>query len=105
VLMLHHGRLLAEGRLSEIRGLVDRKPRRVTLRGAALRGLAAEMLAADLVTGMEFDGDQLHLETRALDALLARLQEAGRDGRVAELAIEDESLEAVFDLLVRGAAR
>ena len=46
VLMLHHGRLLAEGRLSEIRELVDRKPRRVTLRGPELRGLAAEMLAA-----------------------------------------------------------
>jgi len=103
VLMLHHGRLLAEGRLAEIRDLVDRKPRRVTLAGPELRATAAEMLAADLVSGLSFEGDRLHLETSDLGALLDRLQQAGREGRVAELDIEDESLEAVFDLLVGGA--
>jgi ABC-2 type transport system ATP-binding protein len=97
------GRLLAEGRLAEIRDLVDRKPRRVTLAGPELRATAAEMLAADLVSGLSFEGDRLHLETGDLGALLDRLQQAGREGRVAELDIEDESLEAVFDLLVGGA--
>ena len=106
VILLHHGRLLAEGRLGEIRDLLDRKPRRITLQGAspeAVRRLAAAALQSDLVSGLEFEGeDGLHLDTRRLGPLLDAIQTWGEEGDVRALSMADENLEAVFDLLVGG---
>lgn len=101
LVLIHHGRLLAEGRLGEIRELVDRKPRRLVLDGSDLRGLAAEVLADDLVTGISFEADgRLALETRDLGNLLDRLGQLGTAGQIHSLDVEDQNLEAVFDLLV-----
>ncbi len=101
VVMLHHGRLLAEGRLDEIRELVDRKPRRVVISGDDLRSFAAKLLAEDLVTGLTFTEEgRLALDTRSLPPLLDRLAALGESGQLHGLDIEDEKLEAVFDLLV-----
>jgi ABC-2 type transport system ATP-binding protein len=101
LILLHHGRLLAEGRLAEIRELVDRKPRQVVLSGGDLRQIAASVLAEDLVTGINFDhSDRLVLETRDLPTLIQRLNQFGQGGSFDGLEIEDENLEAVFDLLV-----
>lgn len=106
MLMLHHGRLLAEGRLTEIRELIDMKPRRASVRGENLRGLAAEMLAQDVVTGLDFDSDGvLHLDTRDLPTLLDRLQTAGLAGQIHSMEIDDQELEMVYDLLVGESAR
>ncbi|MCP4092766.1 MAG: ABC transporter ATP-binding protein [Planctomycetes bacterium] len=106
MLMLHHGRLLAEGRLTEIRDLIDMKPRRASVRGENLRGLAAEMLAQDVVTGLDFGNDGvLHLDTRDLPTLLDRLQTAGLAGQIHSMEIDDQELEMVYDLLVGGSAR
>ena len=101
LVLIHHGRLLAEGRLGEIRELVDRKPRRLVLNGSDLRGLAAQVLADDLVTGISFEADgRLALETRDLSKLLDRLGQLGSAGQINSLDVEDQNLEAVFDLLV-----
>jgi ABC-2 type transport system ATP-binding protein len=106
MLMLHHGRLLAEGRLSEIRDLIDLKPRRASVRGEHIRPLAAELLAQELVIGLDFAEDGvLHLDTRDLPQLLARLQEAGLAGQIHSMEIDDQKLEMVYDLLVGGSAR
>lgn len=101
LVLIHHGRLLAEGRLGEIRELVDRKPRRLVLDGSDLRGLAAQVLADGLVTGISFEADgRLALETRELGNLLDRLGQLGSAGQIHSLDVEDQNLEAVFDLLV-----
>jgi ABC-2 type transport system ATP-binding protein len=101
LVLLHHGRLLAEGRLDEIRELVDRKPRRLVLNGPDLPAVAAQVLAEGLVTGLSFEGDgKLALETRELSQLLDRLAQIGANGELNSLDVEDENLEAVFDLLV-----
>ena len=106
MLMLHHGRLLAEGRLAEIRELIDMKPRRVSVCGDDLRSLAAELLAQELVLGLDFAEDGvLHLDTRNLPALLERLQKAGVGGQIHSMEIDDQKLEMVYDLLVGGSAR
>lgn len=101
LVLIHHGRLLAEGRLGEIRELVDRKPRRLVLDGSDLRGLAAEVLADGLVTGISFEADgRLALDTRELGNLLHRLGQLGSAGQIHSLDVEDQNLESVFDLLV-----
>jgi len=106
MLLLHHGRLLAEGRLSEIRELIDQKPRRATVRGKNLSQLGSELLADGLVTGLEFvDDGCLHLDTRNLPELLQRLQVAGAQGLIQSLETDDQELEMIYDMLVGEAAR
>ncbi|MDP7061958.1 MAG: ABC transporter ATP-binding protein [Planctomycetota bacterium] len=106
MLMLHHGRLLAEGRLTEIRDLIDMKPRRASVRGEDLRALAAEMLSQDVVAGLDFGNDGvLHLDTHDLPSLLDHLQEAGLAGQIHSMEIDDQELEMVYDMLVGESAR
>lgn len=106
MLLLHHGRLLAEGRLSEIRELIDQKPRRATVRGTDLSKLGASLLADDLVSGLEFvDDGCIHLDTRNLPELLERLQVAGAEGLIHSLETDDQELEMIYDMLIGGSAR
>ncbi len=101
VLMLHHGRLLAEGRLEEIRGLLERQPRRVRLDTPEPRRLAARLLDEGLVAGVRFRQDgSLHVDALELPPLLARVQDFGAEGMVTQMEVADEDLEAVFDLLL-----
>ncbi|TAH34496.1 MAG: ABC transporter ATP-binding protein [Planctomycetota bacterium] len=104
MLLLHHGRLLAEGRLSEIVGLLERKPRRVQISSGSRREIAAALLQEDYVSGVSFgDDSQLLLETRDLNRLLDRLQAYGGAGQIESMEIADENLESVFDTLVGSA--
>ena len=106
MLLLHHGRLLAEGRLSEIRELIDQKPRRATVRGTGLSQLGASLLADDLVSGLEFVNEGcIHLDTRNLPELLVRLQIAGAEGSIDSLETDDQELEMIYEMLVGGSAR
>ncbi len=101
LILLHHGRLLAEGKLSEIRALVDQKPRSLTISGDNLQPVAASLLAAELITGIQFTGeDKLQVETRRLNELLDHLTDFGRQGWIESMDLEDENLEAVFGMLV-----
>lgn len=101
VVLLHHGRLLAEGLLAEIRELVDVRPRRVRLEGEGLAALAAEALAAGVASGVStHPSGAVHLETRALPALLDRLQRAGEGGVIHSLDVDDADLETLFALLL-----
>jgi len=101
LVLLHHGRLLAEGRLAEIRALVDKKPRSLTVTGKELRALAASLLASELVTGIQFTEDgRLQLETPNLSEVLDHLAEFGLQGNIESMELEDENLEAVFGMLV-----
>ncbi|MBT3340230.1 MAG: ABC transporter ATP-binding protein [Planctomycetes bacterium] len=101
VILLHHGRLLAEGRLGEIRELIGRKPRRVRLIGTSLRSIAGDVLSKELATGVSFeDTGALLIETRQLNELLLHLSDIGTKGGIQQFDVEDENLEAIFNLLV-----
>ncbi len=101
VILLHHGRLLAEGRLGEIRELIGRKPRRVRLIGESMRALAGDVLSQKLATGVSFEETgALVIETQELAKLLEHLSGVGAGGGIQQFDVEDENLEAVFDLLV-----
>jgi ABC-2 type transport system ATP-binding protein len=101
LVMLHHGRLLAEGRLSDIRELVGRKPRRASINGSNLRPLIAELLSDELITGFNQDIDgRFHLDTFDLPTLLNKLSEHGRKGNIDTLETDDQELELVYDLIL-----
>jgi ABC-2 type transport system ATP-binding protein len=104
IILLHRGRLVAEGNVRDIRGLIDNHPHRIVLIGDRPRALAARLAEYEDVVGIEFlDRESgLRVETHLPDAFYARLPSiAIEDGfALREVFSEDDNLEAVFKYLV-----
>jgi ABC-2 type transport system ATP-binding protein len=104
VVLINHGRLVAEGHVREIRDLIDKHPHRIVLRGENPRALAARLVAFDDVVGVELarhDGAIL-VETRSPDAFYGRLAAIALEPGTAIERVEsdDDNLDAVFRYLV-----
>jgi ABC-2 type transport system ATP-binding protein len=104
VVLLHRGRLVAEGNVREIRDLIDKHPHRIVLVGDHPRALAARLAEFEDVVGIEFldRGAGLRVETRQPDAFYGRLPGLALEDGLAlrEVFSEDDNLEAVFKYLV-----
>src|SRR5438477_7144541 len=104
VVLLHRGRLVAEGHVREIRDLIDKHPHRIVLVCDKYRDLAAKLSTYPDVDGIKFleRESSLLVETRQPDAFYARLPSlAVADGAgVREVYSDDDNLEAVFKYLV-----
>jgi ABC-2 type transport system ATP-binding protein len=104
VILINHGRLVAEGNVREIRDLIDGHPHRIRIKSENDRGLAAKLVAYDDVVGIELnraDGGIL-VETRAPDAFYSRLTKLALEEGTAIDRVEsdDDNLDAVFRYLV-----
>lgn len=108
VVLIHHGRVLAEGRVHEIRSLLKGYPHhiRIELEGAdpgRRRALAERLVASVDLVGLRFDDDGVTVETTTPEPLFRTLEGLVLDDgfAVRKLYARDDSLEAVFDYLVR----
>jgi ABC-2 type transport system ATP-binding protein len=104
VVLLHRGRLVAEGHVRQIRDLIDRHPHRIVLVCDDYRALAARLVRWEDVEGVKVlrrEGAVL-VETRRPDAFYARLPALSLEGEtpLREVYSEDDNLEAVFKYLV-----
>jgi ABC-2 type transport system ATP-binding protein len=104
IILLNHGRLVAEGHLRQIRDLIDKFPHRIVLVCEQYRALAARIVAWDDVEGVKVQHRErsLLVETHAPDRFYGRLPELSlTDGAVIEeVYSDDDNLEAVFKYLV-----
>jgi ABC-2 type transport system ATP-binding protein len=102
VLLIHNGRVLAEGDLGEIRDLLDRHPRSVRIKAADPRGLARELVSLPDLVSLNLEDATGHLlaEIRKPDAFFTRVQELSATCGVEEMWVTDENLESVFSYLV-----
>jgi ABC-2 type transport system ATP-binding protein len=104
IVLMHRGRLVAEGRIEEIRDLIDRHPHRIVLVCDDYRTLAAKLVCWDDVEGLQVMRDKkaVLIETRKPDAFYARLPALSLDDGtpIREVYSEDNNLEAVFKYLV-----
>jgi ABC-2 type transport system ATP-binding protein len=104
IILLNHGRLVAEGNVRDIRDLIDKHPHRIVLVCDNHRALAARLLAWDDVEGVKITDatKSLLVETRMPDAFYGRLPELSlADGlAIREVYSDDDNLEAVFKYLV-----
>jgi ABC-2 type transport system ATP-binding protein len=104
IVLLHRGRLVAEGNVRQIRDLIDGHPHRIVLVCDDYRGLAAQVVGWDDVEGVRMlpRESAVLVETRQPDAFYGRLPglvaKAGMSLR--EVYSEDDNLEAVFKYLV-----
>jgi ABC-2 type transport system ATP-binding protein len=104
IILLHRGRLVAEGHVRDIRDLIDKHPHRIVLVSDDYRALAEKVVRWEDVEGIRVKSREsaLLVETRQPDAFYARLPElATSNGTgIREVYSEDDNLEAVFKYLV-----
>ncbi len=104
ILVLHRGRLLAQGAVAEVRRLLSRHPRRIEIRAARARQLARELLTLDEVLSVRLEPDDglVRLETGDVDRFFERMTRLVANGGFGVRSLEsvDASLEAVFDYLI-----
>lgn len=104
IVLLHKSRLLAQGRIAEIRALLSRYPHRYEIQAREARALAGALIALAGTQSVRVspDGTRLSLESFAPEELereLPYLLDRLRPGLVA-FESTDVGLEAVFDYLV-----
>jgi ABC-2 type transport system ATP-binding protein len=104
IVLLNHGRLVAEGDIRQIRDLIDTHPHRIVLKSRHARELAAKLVVHDDVVGVELrrsDG-AIVVETRSPDRFYGRLARLSTEGDtpIDEVYSDDDNLEAVFNYLV-----
>jgi ABC-2 type transport system ATP-binding protein len=103
IVLLHHGQVLAEGTLSDIRDLLDKHARRIRVLTDQPRELVRELLAHDgLLSGLQMTEGGVVLETLRPDRTCAQLQQLAAAGQSRIIAIDplDEDLASVFTYLV-----
>jgi len=103
LLLIHQGRVLAEGKVGEIRDQIADQAYRVELRASDLRGLAQFVIGLPSVEGVEVIDGRVIVRVHEADGFFDSVTELGADARFGLEAVTplDAGLEAVFDYLVR----
>lgn len=102
VVLVHQGRMLADGKIDELREQLPERPHRIRLRGARLRDLAGELASWPEVEGVVFRDDALEVALSGFGTFYDRFTELASSwqGGVHELTPLDDDLAAVFGYLV-----
>jgi ABC-2 type transport system ATP-binding protein len=103
ILVMVSGRLAASGDYRAIRALMTDRPHTITIRSSDNRRLGWALMADPTVFGVELGSDNLTVKTAHLSAFRVLIAGASRSAgvRLFEVVSGDESLESVFDYLVR----
>jgi len=102
VVLVHQGRLLAQGRVGELRAQLPSQPHRLRIVGPRLRELAAVLVAWPQVAQVHVHDDSLEVSVvgeAGFYEALTRLG-AGWDGGVHEVVPLDDDLASLFGYLV-----
>jgi ABC-2 type transport system ATP-binding protein len=102
VILVHQGRLLAEGRVADLREQMPEQPHRLRIVGARPRELAARVLAIPQVCGVEIVESAVVATVSGDAAFYRELTDLGAEwpGGISEISPVDASLAAVFGYLV-----
>lgn len=104
IMLLHRGRLLANGDLTDIRNLIDRYPHRVKIQSTQVRDLASRLGRLPYVTSLEFDRDPkiLHIQTHQLNDFFDQLATIALEHEIpiTEFQSPDNNLESIYEYLV-----
>jgi ABC-2 type transport system ATP-binding protein len=105
VLLIHQGRILAEGDVHHIRDLIDEHPHTVHIKADQQRMLARALLADEDVLSLKLEDEAVIVQTARPEAFYARLTSlaaSGELGAIHEVTSPDDNLQAVFQYLVKG---
>jgi len=104
VVLIHQGKILAQGDIPFIRELIEAHPHQISVRSSDPRALAARFVGDKSIQKMTFgaDGRTLVVETHKRDAFFSRLTGVVLEAGIAveEISSPDDNLQAVFEYLV-----
>ncbi len=102
VVLIHQGRLMAEGSVGELRLQLQGKPHRILLRSGQPRELAGRLAALEQVAALQIDGRGLEVAVNGQGGFYGALTGLGADpvGLIEEVVPLDDSLSSVFGYLV-----
>jgi ABC-2 type transport system ATP-binding protein len=104
VVLIHQGKILAQGDIPYIRELIEAHPHMISVRSSDPRALAAQFVGDRAIQKMTFapDGRTLVVETHKRDDFYGRLTDAVLECgiEVEEISSPDDNLQAVFEYLV-----
>ena len=104
VVLIHQGKILAQGDIPFIRELIEAHPHQISVRSSDPRALAARFVGDRSIHKMTFgaDGRTLVVETHKRDAFFSRLTGVVIEAGIAveEISSPDDNLQAVFEYLV-----
>ncbi len=103
ILVIVAGRLAASGDYRAIRALMTDRPHSITIHSSDDRRLATALMANESVFAVELKPGSLSVQTSRLSEFRRAIAAVGRQAGVSlvEVVPADESLESVFDYLVR----
>jgi len=105
IVLLNNGRLVAEGNVRQIRGLIDKYPHKIVLVCDNYRALAARVVGWEDVEAVKLLAKEqgVMAETRSPDEFYRRLPALSLEDGLAirEVYSEDDNIEAVFKYLVQ----
>lgn len=102
VVLLYNGSMLAQGRVREIRDLIDRHPHTITIQTDHPRELVKHFVDDTAIIDIVFEPETLILRTRDPNACYQRLNDLAREGFAFEsITCADDNLQSVFNYLVR----
>jgi len=107
IMLIHRGRLLAQGDIYQIRGLIDAHPHRIAIATPQARALAKNLMDLPYVLSARFnapDASSVEIETREPGAFYAQFPNIVLENGfvIDSLDSPDNNLEAVFKYLVNG---
>ncbi len=105
IILMHRGRLMAQGDIYRIRSLIDSHPHRIAITSINSRRLAGILLEQTYVLSAKFDPSddrKLEIETKQPEKFYALLPELVLDNGISveRFSSPDNNLEAVFKYLV-----
>lgn len=102
VVLLYNGSLLAQGRVREIRDMIDQHPHTITVECANPRDLVRQFVDDTAIIDIEFEPTTLVLRTRDPNGCYERLGALVAEGyQLESISCADDNLQSVFDYLVR----
>lgn len=104
IILIHQGKIFAEGDIHYIRNLMDSHPHMISVRCAKPRKLAASMVEQDYILDINFnkENQKVTFKTDKRDVFFDQLNRliVEQELDITEIISPDDNLQAVFDYLV-----
>ena len=101
VILVHQGRLLAEGSVADIREQIYDRPRKILLTSDAPRELAGRLFEQASIVDVKITDRGVEISTQGGNGVNEFITDLGVAGHVQEVLPLDNSLESVFGYLVK----
>ncbi len=104
IILIHQGKIFAQGKIEQIRGLLDSHPHQISIKCNNPRLIAGNIINGQHILNIKFDNDaeQIIVNTNNRDKFFDDLSKIIVDNnlKIEEITSPDDNLQAVFDYLI-----